>query len=90
MNLTKLGNTTINRETILSKLSKHEQIEATKQKRNIDRHREYQLYWNQQGNKLKRLINKKHASFIDCDEKVIVEDNPDKLDIINNNVVHYW
>jgi hypothetical protein len=39
---------------------------------------------------LKRFINKKTISLIENDQKVIVDDNPDKIDILNNNVIHYW
>lgn len=39
---------------------------------------------------LKRFINKKSSSVLEGNQKVVVEDNPDKLDIINNHVVHYW
>ena len=39
---------------------------------------------------MKKLINKKRASLVEDNQKVVVEDNPDKLDIINNYIVHYW
>ena len=39
---------------------------------------------------MKKLINKKRASLVEDNHKVIVEDNPEKLDIINNYIVHYW
>lgn len=39
---------------------------------------------------MKQLINKKRASVVEDSHKVIVEDNPDKVDIINNYIVHYW
>jgi hypothetical protein len=39
---------------------------------------------------MKKLINKKRASLVEDNQKVIIEDNPEKLDIINNYIVHYW
>lgn len=39
---------------------------------------------------MKKLINKKRASLVEDNQNIVVEDNPDKLDIINNYIVHYW
>jgi hypothetical protein len=39
---------------------------------------------------MKKLISKKRASLVEDNQKVVVEDNPNKLDIINNYIVNYW
>ncbi len=39
---------------------------------------------------MKKILNKKRKSVLEAQNNVVVEENPDKIDIINNYIVHYW
>ena len=84
-------NTTINRNTMLSSLYKEQQIEYTKQNRNLNKHKEYHDLWDKQKNQLKNELHKKSPLLMDSHIKSLyVHPNEPKTDTINEYIVHYW
>ncbi len=86
-------NTTINRNTIMSKLTREQTNIITKQMKYLDRYRQYQDIWDNQSRKLHKMTlrNKNTKTLLEDNVKdIYIHPNDDRMDIINHYVVNMW
>ena len=82
--------TTINRNTMLNSMHKEQQVEYTKQMRNLERFKEYQTDWEKKNNYFRQTLNKNNVLMDKNVKDVYVHPNEPKGETINEFVVHYW
>lgn len=95
----------INRSTILSKLTHSQKNSTTKEKRQLDRYKEYKQIWQHEGDKIKSKtelpiigpgsmrnsrINSKKNLLQESVKEVYAMPNQDKEDILKTYVNSYW
>ena len=39
---------------------------------------------------MRRLLDKKRPSLVETTSAIVIEENPDKIDVLNTYIVHYW
>ncbi len=84
-------NTTVHRNTMLESLHTDQINELTRQSKNLNRFKEYQQIWEAKKLAIMRETNKKTPILMDCNIKTLyAHPNEDKINIINNHIVHYW
>ena len=84
-------NSTIGRNTMLSSMHREQQLEATKQARQINRYEQYQNMWERKKELIRKSTQKKSPVLMDNNIKhLYVHPNEDKIDVINDFIVNYW
>lgn len=82
---------TIGRNTMLSSMHQDQQLQATKQSRQIDRYEQYQQAWEIKKDHIRKATHKKSPVLMDNNIKhLYVHENEDKVDVINDFIVNYW
>jgi hypothetical protein len=84
-------NSTINRNTMMSSLHREQQIEITKQTRNLERYKEYQEMWERKKGLLRQELQRKTPLLMENNIKSLyAQPNQPKDEVINDFIVHYW
>lgn len=86
-------NSTLNRQTFMSKLPKEQSNLVNKESKNLTRYREYQEKWGADANRLRRLAhrNPEEKTLVEKNvREVYVHPNHDKIAVLNDFVVHFW
>ena len=76
---------------MLSSMHQDQQLQATKQSRQIDRYEQYQQAWEIKKGQIRKATHKKSPVLMDNNIKhLYVHENEDKVDVINDFIVNYW
>ena len=81
---------TICKNTILSKLSLEKKLKNTRDYRTIDTFRKKKEEWNRIDNRLMRKMNKNSTVMKDSFKDIYGENNPERMELINDNIPQFW
>jgi len=75
---------------MLNSMHKEQQVEYTKQMRNLERFKAYQTDWEKKNNFFRQTLNKNNVLMEKNIKDVYVHPNEAKDETINEFIVHYW